>query len=31
MIVGFEAAGQLLTIKYSAFIRYVIKNVDYAV
>jgi hypothetical protein len=23
--VGFNAAGQLLTIKYSAFVRYVIK------
>jgi len=32
MIVGFDAAGQPLTIKYSAFIRYVIKNiVGYAV
>jgi hypothetical protein len=32
IIVGFDAAGQLLTIKYSAFVRYMIKNeVGYAV
>jgi hypothetical protein len=32
IIVGFDAADQLQTIKHSAFVRYVIKNVvGYAV
>jgi hypothetical protein len=26
IIVSFDAAGQLLTIKYSAFVKYLIKN-----
>jgi hypothetical protein len=30
VIEGFDAAGQLLTIKYSAFIRYMINVVNYA-
>ena len=27
IIVGFDEAGQLLTIKYSVFVRYMIKNI----